>query len=125
MTVTTSWIERGKILKVGEAGVMPQDILEFAEALIEEEGWRDTHAGENAGDGASAPWTIHQAIGEAARRMEPVQETARKDGPVARPLRDTAAQLLYDVHGKTDIELNDEATTQDEALAFMRAAREA
>jgi hypothetical protein len=122
VTLTTVWVEDQKILKV-EDRVTPQDILEFAEALIEEQGWRATQPGGDAGGGDTAPWTIHQAIGEAARRLEPDPATARKDGPVARPLRDEATALLSDHHGKTDIELNDECASQTQAIEILRAAR--
>lgn len=47
-----------------------EDVLEYTEALIEIEGWRNYTA--QPGDTAQfprGPWTLHDAIGEANRRL--------------------------------------------------------
>lgn len=113
---------------VGPTGITGEDILELAEALIEHDGWKETKGkmkeapGTGAGDGNFPPWTIHQAIGEASRRVA-AEQRVEKDADPARKLRDAANAVLVKAHNKTDIQLNDEADTAEQAIALMRQAR--
>lgn len=122
-------IEPGRLVRVDPDEVSADDVLDFGAALIEEQG----HIVRDSGD-ATRGWSIHGALGEAARR---VTGESGKDGPMARQLRDAAALQLRDHHfpdidpatgvQKTptvaEHELNDTATGPAEAAERMRAAR--
>lgn len=128
-------IESGKLVKIEpDDRVTPQEILEFAEELIKTDGWNKS-VGLDASivNTPQGGWTLHGAVGEAARRSatEPSAPTYRQKDyashdqthPGARELRDDVDTLLMQVHGKTDIEINDVATSVDEVLAASRLAR--
>lgn len=122
MSVTE--IEPGRLVRVEPEKVTADDILEFGAAMIEEQG----HVKNDSGD-ANRGWSIHGAVGEAARRA--TGESA-KDGAASRPLREAAASQLLDHHfpgvpAKTpteaEHELNDTASGAAEAADRMLAAR--
>lgn len=109
-------ITPGKVVRVGPDELDADDILEFGQALIQEQGWVKGESGD-----ATKGWSIHGAVGEAARRA--TGASAKDDGR-ARPLRnEAAAQLAAANEGKTEAELNDSADTVDQVLALMGAAR--
>lgn len=121
-------IEPGRLVKVDPDKLDAHDILEFAEVLIEEHGWLQHDSGDT-GRGFS----LHGAVGEAARRavtphsvstyVSKDNSTGKREDPGARELRDAANELLVAMHGKTDIEINDAASTVDEVLVASRQAR--
>lgn len=105
---TVEVVTPGKLVRVGPARVNVNDVLELAEALIEEEGWRKTYGSPDNDPGGpeQPPYTIHRAIGEAAKRAVAGHG---KDDAAARPLRDEANERIKATHGgRNDIELNDE-----------------
>lgn len=108
-------IDGGKTVIVGPDDLTADDILEFGAALIEEHG----HKKGDSGD-ASQGWSIHGAVGEAARRAT---GESGKDGPRSRVLREVAAQQLFAKHGKGEFEVNDAAPTPAEAVHAMLDAR--
>lgn len=123
-------IEPGRLVRVDPDEVNADDVLDFGAAMIEEQG----HVVRDSGD-ASRGWSIHGAIGEAARR---VTGESGKDGPRARELRNAAAEQLRDHHypppdpatglaqktpTEAEHELNDTATDAATAAERMRAAR--
>lgn len=120
--MTVVEIERGKLVQVLPDALNAKDIIEFAEALIEEEGWV-----QGTGGAAGQGWSIHGAIGEASDRVTPAPGGNRqgKDNPTARPLRNEAAALLTetDPQHRNEMEINDQAQDVDEALVAMRRAR--
>lgn len=128
-------IEPGRLVRVEPDTLGAKEILEFAEALIEEHGWIKT----KAAPGAAAPsrpaeqttktgFTLHGAIGEAARRSSTPHSMGTayhgKDSSPARPLRNAVDVLLVEAtHGNNDIGINDSADTVDEVLKASRQAR--
>lgn len=109
-------IHPGRLVKVEPDEIDEKDTLEVAEAMIEEQG----HIQGDSGD-ENRGWSIHGAIGEAARR---VTDSQGKDNSEPRALRDAAAQLLLDHHQASEIVLNDDpGTTKDRAISLMREAR--
>lgn len=109
-------ITPGKVVRVGPDELDADDILEFGQALITEQGWVKGTSGD-----ASQGWSIHGAIGEAARRAT---GSSAKDSGDARSLRnDAAAQLAAAHNDRSEADLNDTADTKDQVLALMGAAR--
>lgn len=104
---TVEVVVPGKLVRVGPARVNVNDVLELAEALIGEHGWRKTHGVEgDPGGPERPPYTIHRAVGEAAKRAV---DAHGKDADDARALRDEANDRIMATHGgRTDIQLNDE-----------------
>lgn len=114
MSVTE--IQPGRLVKVEPDELDAKDVLELGEALIEEHGWVQQTGGDE-----TIGWSIHGAVGEAAKRATGEHG---KDGARARPLRDEAARLVAEAHGgATEIAVNDNAGSVGEVLAAMRAAR--
>ena len=110
-------ITPGKVVRVGPDELDADDILEFSQALIREQGWVKGKSGDAAGG-----WSIHGAVGEAARRA--MGQTSKSDSGPGRQLRDDAAAQLAAAHGgKTEVELNDTADTVEQVLALVGAAR--
>lgn len=110
-------IQPGKLVKVEPDALDAKDVIELAEVLIEEHGWVQGSGGDQA-----SGWSIHGAIGEAARRAT---GAGAKDYGDAPSFRNQAAVLVTgaDPLGRTEMEINDQAQTVDEALAVMRKAR--
>lgn len=106
-------IEPGRLVLVEPDQLDANDILDFGAALIEEHG----HMTGDSGDEQKG-WSIHGAVGEAARRAT---GSHAKDDPASRVLRDEAARKIMATHERTEFEVNDSAT-KDEAVAAMRAA---
>lgn len=102
------------LVRVEPDGLTADDILDFGAALIEEHGWRTDDSG-NAEDG----WSIHGAVGEAARRAT---DSHAKDSEASRPLRDEAARQVEATHGAPEFFVNDNATGPQMAVDAMRAA---
>lgn len=115
MSVTE--IVPGKLVKVEPDGLGAKDVIELGEALIEEHGWVTGDSGDE-----SRGWSIHGAIGEAAKRAT---GSTGKDSTEARPLRDEAARMMTesDPNRRGEFEINDQAQSVDHAVAAMRAAR--
>lgn len=111
--MTTTVIRPG-VVKVEPDQLDENDVMEFAEALIEEHG----HV-KNTGGDAGTGWSIHGAIGEAARRAT---GEGGKDGSRSRVLRDAAATKIADLGRGTEITIND-ASDQAGAIAALREAR--
>lgn len=124
MSVTV--IEPGKLVRVDPDEVNADDVLEFGAALIREHGH---HVGDSGDE--KHGWSIHGAVGEAARRIANV---SAKDADPARELRDAAAQRLRDFHfpvepdlkqtmapNTAEYQLNDTAADVDEVIARMLA----
>lgn len=107
----------GTLVEVVPDGVGVNDVIELAEALIEEHGNVKGDSGSEKGG-----WSIHGAIGEAARRAT---DSNAKDSVRARPFRDKAATLLMetDPEGRGEFVINDDAQNVGEVLAAMRLAR--
>lgn len=103
------------VVKVGPGELDELDILEYAEALIEEHGHRVGDSGDE-----KQGWSIHGAVGEAAKRAT---GSSAKDSGTARPLREAAAAAVERTSGKTEFVANDEAKDKTEAVAILRAAR--
>lgn len=110
-------IHPGRLVRIGPARINVNDVLELAEALIEEHG----HIKRDSGSAATG-WSLHGAIGEAAKRAVAAHG---KDSPEARPLRDAANEALMAAHGgRTDIQLNDEPRcTKRRAIRVLQHAR--
>jgi hypothetical protein len=127
MSVTE--IQPGRLVMVGDTPFGSDDIIELAEALIEENGWV-----KGDGGNASKGWSIHGAIGEASGRAYG-GNSSQKGGTKERPLRDDAAQKVSDADmamrstpdvpapRRNEMQINDSAQSVDEVLAVMRAAR--
>jgi hypothetical protein len=110
-------ITPGKVVRVGPDELDADDILEFGQALIEEQGWVKGESGD-----ATKGWSIHGAVGEAARRA--MGQTSKSDYGPGRDLRnEAAAQLAAANDGRTEADLNDTADTVDQVLALMGAAK--
>lgn len=110
----------GRTVRVGEDLLDARDVIEVGEALIERDGWLQRDSGD-----AARGWSLHGAIGEAAKRLGEHGTGHDKGGPVARPLRDAATKLLEKVlpDGETEFTFNDKADDADAVIALMRAAR--
>lgn len=107
-------IKPGKIVLVRPDALDEDDILDFAAAIVEEQGWVKGQGGD-----ATQGWSIHGAVGEAARRAT---DSSGKDSTSARPLRDKAAAKVLAIHGKGEVELNDSLDTPAEAVIRLRQA---
>lgn len=105
---------RPGVVKVEPDQLDENDVIELGEALIEEHGWV-----KNTGGDEKQGFSIHGAIGEAAKRATGEHE---KDGPRSRTLRNAAAAKIGDL-GKNEIQANDDATDVAEVLGIMREAR--
>lgn len=142
--------ELGHRVRVGPGDPSTADVLYYAALLIESEGWNNlrtsgTESSRNAG------WSIHDAIGEACRRLSDTQggggsygskdATYTSSSGTAASLR-TPAQAAVDDElqrmvdagewarptssaGRIDYDFNDAATKQDEVLAVLHRARAA
>lgn len=125
--MTTTVIRPGRLVRVEPSKISGRHVLELAEALIEEFG----HMKGDSGD-ESRGFSIHGAIGEAAKRITTSND---KGSDRARSLRDEAKNLVERHHNegragdapwKTEASLNDDpAVGKDEAIALIREAREA
>lgn len=104
----------------------PIDVIEYAELLIDVEGWNP-----RTNDEESSPevgWTLHDAVGEANRRLFPsASGTGSKDGidipSLGATTREAATKLIRKVTGKDDMLFNDKAKSADEIFAALRKAR--
>lgn len=115
MAVTV--ITPGKLVKVTPDELDVNDILDFGAAIIEEQGHKKGDGG--SGDG---PWSIHGAIGEAARRATGQMSKGADD---TRPLRDEAAERLAEAYPDMggEIAMNDrDDVDQARAVELMRGA---
>lgn len=109
-------IQLGRLVRIDPAYVDTNDVIELAEALIEEHG----HVQQDSGD-ATRGWSIHGALGEAAHRLTNDQG---KDKPTARRFRDDAAARILANEGRTELEVNDDpATDKQAAIDVLRRAR--
>lgn len=113
----------------GEAD--PADVLEYAELLVDTEGWNDfvktgTESSREVG------WTLHDSIGEANRRLFGETNGGRGDGKdgVRRPstggtTRQDATALLQKHLGRhgDDRKFNDKATSAEQIITVLRKAR--
>lgn len=109
-------IEPGKLVRVDPPALNVDDVIEFAEALIEEEG----HVKGEGGEGKRG-WSIHGAIGEAAKRAT---GEGGKDGTRSRELRNQAtAKLTEAFPQQNEYELNDTAADGSEAIERLQQAR--
>lgn len=119
-------IEPGRRVRVTPDAPNGADVLEYAEALIEEEGW-NPGVREGAPYQESSPstgWTLHDAVGEANRRLfrEGGKEGIMIEGGTTRSVAQTAiGTVLGDA---TDMQFNDKAANAEEVLAVLRQARE-
>lgn len=112
MTIITP----GELVEVSPDEIDEKDTLEVAELLIDEHG----HFKNDSGD-ETRGWSIHGAVGEAARR---VTDSSGKDQDGPRALRNSAAALLLSKHGHGENVLNDDpATDKDRAMRLIREAR--
>lgn len=100
-------------VRVEPDSVTARDVINLAIVLIEEQGWKQ-------GDGGSppGPWSLHGAIGEAAKL---VTDGYSKDNTEARKLRDEANEELGFREGE-DITFNDKAADVHEVVAKLREA---
>lgn len=120
-------IDPGRLVLVEPDGLDAKDVLELAGAIIEEQGWSKGSSGGSSLEGG-AGWSIHGAVGEAARRAKGVSD---KSSDAARPLRDEAKALIESAYAaahpgepvKTEFQINDDAADVTEALAAIDAAR--
>lgn len=119
--------EKTVLVEPGEPD--PDDVLEYAELLIDVEGWND-FAKTRTESSPEQGWTLHDSIGEANRRL--FGETPRSSGKDGISLtaggttRTEATSKLQKVLGrKTDTEFNDRATSPDQIITVLRKARNA
>lgn len=103
------------VVKVEPDELNADDILEFAEALIEEHGHYTGDSGSS-----SAGWSIHGAIGEAAMRAT---GEGGKDGSKSRVLREAAKDRVESSTGKTEFAANDESGGRVAAMQILNEAR--
>lgn len=123
-------------------------VLETAEVLIEEYGWRQGERPQGQGsvfDACSTPdasgnaigFSLHDAINGACEKLSSWTDASRTPGVSSKDFNYTTAdhrtsslraeataavtRVLPD--GKTDIVFNDEATSADEIVAVLREAR--
>lgn len=115
-----------KTVQVDPGEPSAEEVLEYAELLIETEGWNS-----RPNDEESSPevgWTLHDAIGEANRRL--FGEVTRSDGKDGVKLkaggntRTAATEKLAKVLGRKDDKVfNDKAKDVSEVLGVLRQAR--
>lgn len=114
------------VLRVEPGEIDAKDVLELADALIEDGGWAGPGQPSVDSTTGPGPYTLHHAIGRAADRLTANRQTGTtygKGNTQATKLRDEANRLIKKATGKTDIQLNDQAGTVDEILSALRRAR--
>ena len=123
-------IEPGRTVRVGPGEVTAADVLGYAEALIEEEGWHKFDPAKPVESSPEVGWTLHDAIGEANKRLFPESiGGGGKEGVTMRSgetTRVAATSALKDQLGSDDDKtFNDKAKTKTSILRVLRKAREA
>jgi len=107
----------------------PKLVVEYAELLIDTEGWNSRANDEESSK--EVGWTLHDAIGEANRRLfggtAAEGSSGGKDGvripSSGTTTRTEATALVEKVAGKDDKVFNDKAKNVDEIFAVLRKAR--
>lgn len=124
-------------IRVGPEQVSIADVLEYAEAVIEEYGWRQGPRPKLPSGGEPTlenlvehdmGFTLHDSIGLAMERLSEARGEARtKDrvgGTVDAITRDDVTSKLDLPNGMNDQDWNDQQTTVQPVLNLLRKARE-
>jgi hypothetical protein len=125
-------IEMEGRLRITPDEVDAKDVLEYAELLIETEGWNPFKGDSRQESSDKVGWTLHDAIGEANRRLLPRHG---KEGPrlsTGKNARDDAMAKLFAALprrkwlqgvSEPDKTFNDRVTEVEEVLKVLRKAR--
>ena len=143
--------ESGHRATVGPGDPQAADVLEYAQLLIETEGWNQISVSGNESS-STVGWTLHDAIGEACRRLsagtaaggsrgskDAVYTTTRQGQTISVGLRTDAQQAVDNelqrmadagewsagTAGRIDYDYNDQARSEDDVIGVLRRAREA
>ena len=132
MTVVET-IAPGRTVKVGPSEPSAADVLLYAEMLIEEEGWHKIDPTARVESGPETGWTLHDAIGEANRRLFPEsmggggKEGIRisASGETTRQAATKAVKDQLPSTASDDKTFNDKAKSKTAIVNVLRKAREA
>lgn len=108
---TVTVITPGRLVRVEPDRIDADDIIEFAGALLFAHGWIKGDSGDE-----HRGWSIHGAVGEAARRAT---GAGTKDAREARILRDQVAGMVAAKYGQSEFEVNDTSHTREEAVGRL------
>lgn len=138
--------DSGHRVRVGPGDPTASDVLEYAQLLIETEGWNQTET-DYAPSNRESGWTLHDAIGEACKRLSarPSGGGGSKDAVYTSTegssvgLRTGAQDLVDDTlqdmaeagdwdhtdgGDRIDYDYNDQASDVSEIIAVLQTARE-
>lgn len=133
--MSTQVLAPGRTVLVGPDQASAADVIDYAEALIEEEGWFKMDPSKP--EITSSPdrgWTLHDAVGEANIRLTGTEQGARgskegiklSSGQMTRQAATEAIKTALPASAKGDDKVfNDKAKSKAEVLKVLRKAREA
>ena len=146
--------QAGRRVRVGPGDPGAKDVLEYAQLLIETEGWNQINTSGQESSRTTG-WSLHDSIGEACRRLSSTDPTphsrggskdavyqAQREGQAVSVSLRAEAQGAVDAElgrmaeagdwtpspnaARTDYDYNDgQGRTQDEIIAVLQRAREA